>query len=262
MPAPKISVITICFNNLDDLVTTCKRVDSQSLEPFEHLIIDGSTKPDIKNWLENTPQPSYRRWICERDKGISDAFNKGIMNAKGDVLHLHNSGDYYYDDSVLETVSKHFSGDTYIGWLHGKYAQYRAGMWVISGKPYERSKLYRGMRTLGHPTFFVRKEMYDKHGLFSLDKKIAMDFDFLVRMADEPFAFIDKPLVYFTPGGVSDTKVQASLDEMLASYYQYKGFSIKALTWSWRTRLISELITTKVGQWLFQLRNKHKKTVV
>ncbi|MGZ5283261.1 MAG: hypothetical protein ACXWEY_13370, partial [Bacteroidia bacterium] len=71
-----------------------------------------------------------------------------------------------------------------------------------------------------------------------------------------------KPLVYFTPGGVSDTKVQASLDEMLASYYQYKGFSIKALTWSWRTRLISELITTKVGQWLFQLKNKHKKTVV
>ena len=74
----RISIITICFNNLDDLKATCASVDGQTVHPYEHIIIDGSTKSDIKEFLENNPQPSYRKWLCERDKGISDAFNKGI----------------------------------------------------------------------------------------------------------------------------------------------------------------------------------------
>jgi hypothetical protein len=89
-----------------------------------------------------------------------------------------------------------------------------------------------------------------------------MDYDFLVRIADEPFAFVDKPLVYFTPGGVSDTKIQGAIDEMKASYFHYKGFSIKALAWGWRIRAINEITQTSLGKMLFKLKNKSKKTEV
>ena len=61
-------------------------MDQQDTLPFEHLIIDGSSKPDVREWLEGNTQPDYRRWICERDKGIADAFNKGIAQAKGDTI--------------------------------------------------------------------------------------------------------------------------------------------------------------------------------
>ena len=79
----RISVITICFNNLEDVISTCQSVDIQVEKPFEHLIIDGSTSPAIKNYLETNTQPAYRRWISEKDDGISDAFNKGVLNASG-----------------------------------------------------------------------------------------------------------------------------------------------------------------------------------
>ena len=74
----QLSVITISFNNLKELQQTCDSVDYQTLHPFEHCIIDGSSNNEISEWLSNTVQPVYRKWICERDKGISDAFNKGI----------------------------------------------------------------------------------------------------------------------------------------------------------------------------------------
>ena len=94
----KLSIVTICFNNLQDLITTCKSVDDQHLKPFEHIIINGSTNSEIKNWYESSNHPSYRIIINELDGGISDAFNKGISKATGDVIHLLNSGDIYFDE--------------------------------------------------------------------------------------------------------------------------------------------------------------------
>ena len=74
----RISVATICFNNPEELKRTIAAVDQQQHRPYEHVIIDGSTSDAIRNYLENTDQPSYRWWVCERDNGIADAFNKGV----------------------------------------------------------------------------------------------------------------------------------------------------------------------------------------
>jgi len=89
---PSISIVTICFNNLEDVKRTCESVDAQVHKPFEHWIINGSITT-VAKWLINTPQPDYRKFINERDKGIADAFNKGIANCKGAVIHILNSGD-------------------------------------------------------------------------------------------------------------------------------------------------------------------------
>jgi GT2 family glycosyltransferase len=250
-----ISIVTICFNNLEELIATCQMVDSQNLPPLEHIIVNGSTTKDIDDYLNNAPQPGYRKWISEPDKGISDAFNKGIQKATGDIIHLQNAGDKYYDEEVLKTVSNTFESNPQIQWLHGCYAQYRGGIWLLSGKRFERKKLYRGMRTIGHPTMFVHRNLYQKYGLFDLDKKIAMDYDFLVRIADEPFAFIDKPLVYFVPGGVSEKKIKEGLKEVRESYFKYKGFDLRVILWSWRILWLNKFTSSRLGKTFFKLKN-------
>ena len=80
-----LSVITICFNNLPELIRTCQSVDRQSQHPDEHLVIDGSSNTEILNWLQSNPQPAYRKWIHEKDHGIADAFNKGLRNAVSSI---------------------------------------------------------------------------------------------------------------------------------------------------------------------------------
>src|SRR5215210_2579347 len=101
---PTITIITRCFNNLQELITTCSSIDRQTLKPYEHWIIDGSTNNEIKNYLLSNPLPDYRKWISEPDKGIADAFNKGLSRATGNIVNMLNSADYYVDETILQVV--------------------------------------------------------------------------------------------------------------------------------------------------------------
>lgn len=249
-----LSVITICFNNKEDLIKSCRSVDAQTTPPFEHIIIDGSTGSDIKIYLENTPQPAWRRWICERDNGIADAFNKGIRNARGEVIHLLNSGDVYYDEQVLTKVDAAIKSTPNAGWWHGKLHMKRGGIWVIIGKPFQKQKVYRGMRGTLHPTMFIHRSLYEKHGLFDTSLKIAMDYDFLVRIADEPFSYLDFPIVTFDPEGVSSNTYLASLKENKLCYERYYGKSLRLTIWQLRLKLLHHLLASPFGRLLYRVK--------
>lgn len=249
-----ISVITICFNNLQELLTTCSSVDLQEQKPFEHLIIDGSTTPEIKNYLEQHPQPPYRRWICERDKGIADAFNKGIRHAKGDILVMMNSADTFFDERTLMIVSRVFRDNPSIQWLHGKYQLTRGGQQVIIGKPFEKDKLYRGMRSISHQSMFVRKTLHDKHGLYDASEKVSMDYDFLCRIADEPFVFIEDVLVNFAPAGTSSVLYMQSLKDTRRIYEKYYGYSALLVLWQIRLRILYTLLTSPIGNFMYRIK--------
>ncbi len=252
----EISVITICFNNLSDLQKTCASVDMQMKGPIEHWIINGSTKGEIENWLLNTPQPSYRKWINERDNGISDAFNKGIALASGSIIHLLNSGDVYASNDVLETVKTVFLKNSNIHWISGNIQLIRSGQSVKVGKPFERSKLYRGMRSVSHPTWFVKKEVYERIGLFNSEFTIAMDYDLMCRIANEPYAYLNKVITVFDDSGVSSIHYLKSLQESKIIYESYFGFSIALQIWQWRLRLLHYILQTSFGKWLFGVKKK------
>jgi glycosyltransferase involved in cell wall biosynthesis len=255
---PTITVVTICFNNFSDVKRTCKSVDTQLLLPFEHIIIDGSSTPEIKNFLEQDRQPGYRKWICERDEGISDAFNKGIKNTKGDIILLLNSGDELYDVSILQKVSERFEVERSLMWCHGKLKLMRGGVWVIVGKPFEKDKLYRGMRGVFHPTMYVKRELYNTHGMFDVNIKMAMDYDLLCRIANEKNAFIDYPLATFDPTGVSTTKYLDAMNESYAVYQKYFGKTFKQVFWSWRLSFLHHLLGSKLGKALYKIKVKLK----
>ena len=250
----KISIITICYNNPEELKLTCQLADRQTVLPFEHWIIDGSTAPDIKNYLETTAQPAYRKWICERDNGIADAFNKGVLRSTGEICNMLNAADYYFDDTVLKMVSEAFEAHSEISWLHGKYQLQRGGQWVVIGKPFEKEKLYRGMRSLSHQSMFIKRELHDRYGLYDTTLRNAMDYDFVCRIAAEPVLFIEKPLVVFAPGGTTDTNYLKAMDEGKKVYRKHFGNSLKLILWQWRLKLLYALISSPVGSSLYKIK--------
>ena len=105
---------------------------------------------------------------------------------------------------------------------------------------------------------FVKRELYDKYGLFDKNKRIAMDYDFIVRIADEKFKHIDYPIVKFYPGGTSSEKQALGKREEKESYIKYRGNSLKMQLWFLRSNLLDKITNTKLGAKLFQLKNKNK----
>ncbi len=249
-----ITVITICFNNQQDVINTCKSVDAQLQKPYEHLIIDGSTNSEIKYFLQNNPHPLYRKWICESDSGIYDAINKGIRNANGEILVMLNAGDTFYDSSAITAASKAFDRDEHLQWLHGKYKLLRGNQWIIIGKPFEKSKLYRGMRSICHQSMFIKKQLHDKYGLYSTTETIAADYDFLCRIADEKFTFLQSPLVNFAPEGISSSNYFISLAETKKVYEKYFGTSFLLSVWQLRLKILFYLLHSPAGNFLYKIK--------
>jgi glycosyltransferase involved in cell wall biosynthesis len=250
------SIITICFNNLLDVIRTCASVDAQILVPFEHIIIDGSTNSDVRNFLESNQQPKYRKWLCERDNGIADAFNKGLKRATGEITLLLNSGDTLYDSYVLEKVHEVFSKDPNLMWCHGMLSTMRGGLWVVVGKPFEKEKLYRGMRGTFHPTMYVKRTLYEIHGFFDTSLKMAMDYDFLCRIAEDRNIFIPSPLATFDPTGVTSTKYLEAMEESYAVYRKYFGSNFKQTVWKWRLTFLHHLLESRIGKQLYAMKKR------
>jgi glycosyltransferase involved in cell wall biosynthesis len=257
-----LSVITICFNNLAELIKTCYSVDQQTILPDEHLIIDGSSNTEILNWLQSTQQPTYRRWVHERDNGIADAFNKGVQNSKFSITHILNSGDTYCGTNTIGVVMDFFKNDPSLMWVHGQYIQYRGDIDVISGTAFDKDQLWKGMRAVAHPTMFIKKEVYDRVGLYNTDVKIAMDYDLLVRMRNEKSFYIQQPLSYFAPGGASSTQISKGLNEVKNSYQKYIGYSFKQTLWQLRQKALHYFMQTAVGKKWFQWKNRNNKSAI
>lgn len=253
-----ISVITICFNNLQETIDTCNAVDIQQKKPFEHIIIDGSSNADIKNYLEQNNQPAYRKWICEPDEGIADAFNKGVLMATGNIVVMLNSGDTFFDEFTITTVTKIFEKNPSIQWLHGKYQLIRGNQKITIGKPFEKLKLYRGMRSICHQTMFVKKTLHDKYGLYDKAEKIGMDYDFLCRIADEPFVFVKNILVNFAPAGTSSVHYLRALKDAKQIYQKYYGKSFMLWLWQVRLKLLYYLLQSPFGNFLYKIKTRLK----
>ncbi len=233
-------------------------IDEQTYLPFEHIVVNGSTTEEIKIWSTTNQQPNYRKFINERDNGISDAFNKGIAAAKGKVLLMLNAGDKLSNVDVIEKVAKKFAADDALMWLHGMYKYQRANIWVTLGKPFEASKIYRGMRSICHQTMFVKKSLHDKYGLYDVNLKISMDFDFLVRIRQEKFTFLPEILAIFAPGGTSMNNLNKTIVENTLVLKKYNLVDWRHILWTYRLKILIYLINYQIGKKLYSIKAKLK----
>lgn len=184
----KISLITATYNSAETLRDTLQSVLNQTFKDVDYIIIDGNSKDNTIDIVKEF-EPKFEgrlRWICEKDKGIYDAMNKGVKMAQGEVVGILNSDDFFASDDVLEKVNAAFTENPIID---GVYADVRYVDWndtgktvrMFSGKDFKREKICWGQMP-PHPSFYVKRECYDKFGLYSLDYPICADYDMFVKM--------------------------------------------------------------------------------
>lgn len=223
-----ISVITITFNNYDELVNTVNSVSE--LDYIEHIIINGGKCEKTKRFLEENFKGKY---ISEPDNGISDAFNKGVRLARGLGIVFLNSGDLYLGKDYYALAENTLIKDSNLDFVHSNLMFKDSIAGDLLMKP-TMSSLGSGMPYF-HPTMVVRKSVFEKVGYFSLDKKIGMDFDFVCRMEKHKMKglYIDQaPVVLMDGTGISATQEPRALiecKESLKSHGLYNFTNAKDL---------------------------------
>jgi glycosyltransferase involved in cell wall biosynthesis len=179
----KISVITVCYNAEKTIAHTLRSVHEQTHKDIEHIIIDGRSTDDTLKIIE-IEGAHVAKIVSEGDKGIYDAMNKGIALATGDVIGFINADDFYATTRVLETVASAFDKSE-VSCCYGDLC-YVSQLDPSRVVRYWRSnnfvpKSFEAGWCPPHPTFFVKRSVYQNLGGFDLDFKIAADFELMAR---------------------------------------------------------------------------------
>ena len=202
----KISIITISFNSAKTIEATLNSVLNQTYKNIQHIIIDGNSSDQSVQICKKFPHVS--KIISEEDSGVYNAFNKGLEIANGDVVGFLNSDDTFYNNNSLQTIVDGFKKG--IDAVHGNLKFYNHKNKVIRNwisKPFEKGAFKKGWMP-AHPTFYCRKNIYNKYGNYNELFKIAGDFELMLRFIETKnikTMFIDKNLVKMKAGGISNS---------------------------------------------------------
>ncbi|WP_052266151.1 glycosyltransferase family 2 protein [Pedobacter kyungheensis] len=220
---PLVSVITIVYNAESTIEQTILSVLAQTYPNIEYIIIDGgSTDGSLK--IIDKYKDKITKWISEPDNGISDAFNKGIKFSSGNLIALLNADDWYEKDAVKKVVENYTNKYTV---LCGNVKLYNN----LNNFKIKKSSIdsIESVMNVWHPGMFCPKEIYDEIGLYNIDIKILMDYDFVIRcyLAKINFKFIDENIVNMRYGGVSNQLITKSMKEALIIKENHFGKKFK-----------------------------------
>lgn len=204
----RISIITATFNSSAHIADCVKSVNNQTYHDIEHIIVDGASKDNTLDIVNGIPN-RVEKIISEPDKGIYDAMNKGIQAATGDIIGILNSDDFFTSDDVIQTVVDSFKNndiDASYGDVHFVSPDNLSKSVRYYSSSVFKPSLFRFGFMPAHPSFYMKKECYDKYGLYALDYKIASDYDLLIRYLYKEkikYKYIKKDFVTMRTGGVS-----------------------------------------------------------
>jgi glycosyltransferase involved in cell wall biosynthesis len=213
---PLVSVITIVYNGELHLEQTIKSVLEQSYSPVEYVIIDGGSTDNTLNIIKRY-ESRLGGWLSEKDRGISDAFNKGLKMVRGEIIGIINADDWYEPLAVEKAVDALHDADI----AYGDLRLIKDGKtdFIIKGD----HKYLKNEMTINHPTVFVRKECYDQFGIFDEKYKCAMDYDLLLRFSIKGcrFSYVPEILANMRWGGLSDSNWMLGCRDTLAIKDKY-----------------------------------------
>lgn len=211
----KVSIVTATYNSSKTVEDTIKSVLSQTFKDYEYIIIDGVSKDntlDIVHQYE--PQFEGRMKVySEKDKGIYDAMNKGFQKSKGDVLMLINSDDLFARPDALELVVKEFEKYPEVDCVYANLyyvSQNNIDNIVRVWKTGVQQPMKKGWLP-AHPTFYVKRECYEKYGYFNLNYPLAADFELMLRFVEGhkiKLAYLPEYLVKMRLGGATSKNIQ------------------------------------------------------
>ena len=181
----------MCFNSEKTLKDTIKSVQNQTYQHIEYILVDGFSKDTTVEMIKDYEQAfkgskKEYKWISEKDKGIYDAINKGINMASGEIIGILNSDDYFYDENVINDVVEEFKNHK-IDCLYGNMIYIDSKTRKIvrrwTSKEFKHGSFEKSW-TPGHPTFYCKKNCYEKFGLYRMDFQIAGDVELMYRFLE------------------------------------------------------------------------------
>ena len=228
---PLVSIITTVLNSRETIEDTIKSVLNQYYPNIEHIIVDGGS---IDGTIEviNKYRKKISKFISEKDKGIYDGMNKGIRMAGGEIIGILNSDDIYASDNVIEEVVKTMEeSNADCCWGDLVYVDTKDTNKIIrywKSSEYEPGKFRKGWMP-PHPTFFVRRWIYEKYGRFNLDFPISADYELMLRFLEKykiKTCYISQVMVKMRIGGQSNKSI---INIIKANIECYKAWKINSL---------------------------------
>ncbi len=212
MTLPKLSIITVVYNNRSTIEHTLESVRSQDYLNREHIAIDGNSKDGTAEILRDH-QDQLSHLVSEPDGGMYDAMNKGIHLATGDYVGILNADDFLESTSTLSQIAKQLHQNP-TDCLYGdvQFVSAKNSSRIVryySSKPFRPDRFARGLMP-AHPTFYAKRELFAKFGGYRTDFKIAADYELLVRylwLHKISYQYMPQPLVRMRTGGTSNASL-------------------------------------------------------
>lgn len=221
----KLSIITICYNIKNEIERTCKSIVSQTNQDFEWIVVDGGSTDGTVDIL-NKYKDKMTIFISEPDKGIYNAMNKGIKLAKGEYLNFMNGGDCFASNDVVENFyqSSAYGADIVYGNIN---IIKEKGRVKIKTYPKQVDKKFFIRRCINHQASFIKRELFDKYGLYNESYKIVSDWEKWIVFSENNcnFKYWNNLVANFGAGGISAQKTPKLIKErenVLNAHYNPK----------------------------------------
>jgi glycosyltransferase involved in cell wall biosynthesis len=203
------------WNNKETIKDAIDSVLGQTYENIEYIVVDGASTDGTVEIVQSYGD-KITKFISELDKGLYDAMNKGIKLATGDIVGILNSDDFYIDEFVCERVVKEFEekgvDSTYADLVFVKTENLDKTVRYYDSSHFSPEKFAYGWMP-AHPTFFAKREIYEKYGVFKTDYKIAADYELLTRFLAKnkiSYSYIKEPIVKMRIGGASTSGIKSN----------------------------------------------------
>lgn len=206
MTRPKISIVTIAYNSAKTIRKTIESVLSQDYDNKEYVIIDGGSTDGTQNIVQRYSS-SIDIFVSEKDRGRSDAFNKGIKLASGEMIVLLNSDDYLLPNALSRVAAEHDDNiDILCGnlILWNEYTDYKCR--ITPSLNFPKLPFFRRP---AHQGLFIKKRLYERLDGYDINITYAMDLDFLMRATSigATFKYINVDVAVFRLGGATSDSI-------------------------------------------------------
>lgn len=247
---PVVSIITVCFNSEKTIHSTLESVATQDYSSIEHIIIDGKSSDQTLNIVLQFPH--VQKIVSEKDKGIYNAMNKGIKMATGDIIGILNSDDFYTGPEVISQVVKKLTENNhdslYADLLYVDSVNTSKKIRTWKAGAYQRNKFLYGWMP-PHPTFFVRRSVYEQFGTFNEQLRSAADYELMLRFLYKnniSVTYLPATIVKMRAGGNSNASLS---NRFRANREDRKAWDLNAMkpyfftTWLKPLRKLTQFIS-------------------
>lgn len=240
MKLPKISIVTVVYNAVDDFKVTAESIVNQGYNNLEFIVIDGGSTDgtlDLIKFYEK--YISY--WVSEPDGGIYDAMNKGVLHSTGDYINFMNAGDVFSSDNVVKLIASETTKNPGCIYVGGCMVKYPSGKIKVNSVSLSSTNNYLKMPVC-HQSMFAPRELLIKYKL-NEQYKIAADFDFFLAAikAKVDIHILESNLSCITSGGVSDLKRVETLKEYQFIHEKNFGRSAYVSIYFFLNRLLERI---------------------